>query len=102
MYFFHNILMASFQPVEISVRRAVVSNPEVGGVLPSTKGNETDVDSFVPSPWVFLPLDCVIAAGESKDVEETYDRLDTKDVSESQRAARCEFHGIRFFCLPMN
>jgi len=27
-------------------------------------------------------------AGESKDVEETYDRLDTKDASESQRAAR--------------
>jgi RNA-binding protein 8A len=31
------------------------------------------------------------AAGESKDAEDMYDRLDTKDASESQRAARCEF-----------
>jgi hypothetical protein len=43
----HNILTASIQPVEISVRRAVVSNPEVGGDVPSTKQNETDVDSFI-------------------------------------------------------
>jgi hypothetical protein len=94
-----NILTASIQPVEISVRRAVVSNLEVGGDLPSTKRHNTDVDSFVPFSLAFpFRLIVLVAAGESKDVEETYDRLDTKDVSESQRAARCEFHGIRFFC----
>ena len=46
-----NILTASLQPVEISVRRAVVSNPEVGDVLPISKTNETDVDFLIPSLW---------------------------------------------------